>query len=94
MSRVCELTGVGVLTGNNVSHSQRKTRRRFLPNLHNISLHSDLLQMTFQLKVCARALRTVEVQGGLDNFLLDAKTESLSKNATKIRKLIREKKKA
>lgn len=91
MSRVCELTGIRVLTGNNVSHSQRKTRRRFLPNLHNITLHSDLLKMGFQLNISTSALRTVEAKGGLDKFLADAKLVTLSKNATKIRKLILQK---
>lgn len=92
MARVCELTGVRVLTGNNVSHSQRKTRRRFLPNLHRVTLHSEILNVGIKLRVVARALRTIEAQGGIDNFLLSAKEENLSKTAMHARKLIKLKK--
>ncbi len=91
MSRVCELTGVRVLTGNNVSHSHRKTRRRFLPNLQNITLHSEALNMNFRFSICVNALRTIEVKGGLDNFLLGVKSIYLSKNASNVRKLIKQK---
>ena len=94
MARVCELTKTSVLSGNNVSHSQRKTRRRFLPNLHNVTLFSEVLGMGFQFRITARALRSVEARGGLDNFLLDAKSENLSKGAQDARKLIKLKKQA
>ncbi|MDX1924480.1 MAG: 50S ribosomal protein L28 [Rickettsiaceae bacterium] len=94
MSRVCELTGIRVLSGNNVSHSQRKTRRRFLPNLHNVTLYSEALSRGFKFRVVARALRTIEASGGLDSFLLSAKKEALSKNASDVRKLISLKKQA
>lgn len=86
MSRRCELTGKGVLTGNNVSHSQVKTRRRFLPNLHVASLHSEILQRSVRLRVSSRALRTVDHRGGLDNFLLKARDSELSSRALQAKK--------
>ena len=89
MSRVCELTGVGVQSGNNVSHSQRKTRRRFLPNLHQVTLFSDVLGQSFKFKVTASALRTVEVRGGLDGFLAKASADELSQAASVVRKKVR-----
>ena len=66
MSRVCELTGKAVQTGNNVSHANNKTRRRFLPNLCNVTLISDALGQRFRLRISAHALRSVEHRGGLD----------------------------
>lgn len=89
MSRVCELTGVKVLSGNNVSHSERKTRRRFLPNLQRVTLRSDSLGRDFKFRVTTRALRTLEVHGGLDNFLLASRAEKLSKEAAQVRKLLK-----
>ncbi len=89
MSRVCELTGVGVQTGNNVSHSQRKTRRRFLPNLQRVTLRSDKLERDFKFRVITRALRTIEVHGGLDNFLLASSIDNLSKTAQDVRKQLK-----
>lgn len=92
MSRLCELSGVGVMSGNNVSHSERKTRRKFLPNLRKVSLMSDLLSNTYSFRVAARAIKTVEMHGGLDGYLLKAKDSLLSKNAltikAKLKKLI------
>ena len=72
MARRCELSGKDVMTGNNVSHANNKSRRRFLPNLCNVSLLSDTLGETFKLKVSAHALRSVEHRGGLDAYLLKA----------------------
>ncbi len=69
MSRRCQLTGKGVLTGNNVSHANNKTRRRFLPNLQEASLLSDALGFPVRLRLSARAIRTVERRGGIDAFL-------------------------
>ena len=89
MSRRCELTGKGVLAGNNVSHANNKTRRRFLPNLCNVSLLSDTLGKKVSLKVSAHALRTVEYKGGLDEFLLKAKDNVLSNRALKVKQLIK-----
>ena len=86
MSRVCELTGKGPMTGNNVSHAHNKTRRRFLPNLNDVTLISDVLGRSFKLRVSAAALRTVDHRGGLDAFLAKAKDAELSTKAQKIKK--------
>lgn len=85
MSRRCELTGKTVQSGNNVSHAHNKTRRRFLPNLCNVSLMSDTLGRKFSLRVSANALRTVEHRGGLDNFLKKARNADLSLKARRIK---------
>jgi large subunit ribosomal protein L28 len=89
MARRCELTGKGVMVGNNVSHALNRTRRRFLPNLVNVSLISDALNRTVKLRVSAAALRTVEHRGGLDNFLLKQSDDTLSPLAQGIKKEIR-----
>ena len=81
MAMRCELTGKGVMSGNNVSHAVNRTRRRFKPNLCNVTLISDVLGRRFKLKIAASALRTVEVRGGLDAFLLKAKDTDLSDRA-------------
>ncbi len=86
MSRRCELTGKGGLTGNNVSHAHNKTKRRFLPNLNRASLQSETLGQTFRLKVSASALRNVDHRGGLDAFLDQTNDASLSPKALKIKK--------
>ena len=86
MSRRCELTGIGPMSGNNVSHAKNRTRRRFLPNLNDVTLMSDVLGRTFKLRISAAALRTVDHRGGLDAFLAKAKDEELSLNALKIKK--------
>ena len=88
MSRRCEFTGKGPMSGNNVSHANNRTRRRFLPNLNDVSLISDALGRTFKLKISAHALRSVDHRGGLDAFLAKAKDEDLSSNALKIKKEI------
>ncbi len=81
MARRCELTGKGVLTGNNVSHANNRTRRRFLPNLVNVTLLSDALGRSVRMRVSAHALRSVEHRGGLDKFLMKAREEDLSDKA-------------
>jgi len=86
MARRCELTGKGVQTGNNVSHANNKTRRRWLPNLNTVSLVSDALGRTVRLRISASALRSVEHRGGLDAFLLKAKDTELSKTALQVKK--------
>ncbi len=86
MSRVCELTGKGPMSGNTVSHANNKTRRRFLPNLNQVTLISDALGRSFSLRISAAALRTVDHRGGLDAFLAKAKDEELSAEALKIKK--------
>ena len=89
MSRRCELTGKGVMTGNTVSHALNRTRRRFLPNLLNVTLISDTLGRSVKLRVSANALRSVEHRGGLDAFLIKADESELSDNARALRKEIR-----
>lgn len=86
MARRCELTGKGVMSGNNVSHAKNRTRRRFLPNLCDVTLISDTLGRSFRLKICAQALRTVEHRGGLDGFLAKAKADDLSDRARKLKR--------
>ena len=86
MSRVCELTGKGPMSGNNVSHANNKTRRRFLPNLNEVSLISDKLGRSYQLRISAAALRSVDHRGGLDAFLAKAKDVELSDRALKIKR--------
>ena len=86
MSRVCELSGKGPMSGTTVSHANNKTRRRFLPNLNEVSLISDALGQSFKLKISAHALRTVDHRGGLDAFLAKSKDDELSPKALKIKK--------
>lgn len=88
MSRVCELTGKGPMSGNNVSHANNKTRRRFLPNLNEVTLISDILGQSFRLRVSAAGIRSVDHRGGLDAYLAKAKDEQLSAKALKIKKSI------
>jgi large subunit ribosomal protein L28 len=89
MARRCELTGKGVMTGNTVSHALNRTRRRFLPNLLNVTLLSDVLGRSVKLRISANALRSVEHRGGLDAFLLKASDDELSPNALKLKKEVR-----
>ena len=89
MARRCELTGKGVMVGNNVSHALNRTKRRFLPNLLNVSLISDALNRTVKLRISANALRTVEHRGGLDAFLLKASDQDLSDNALALKREVR-----
>lgn len=91
MARRCELSGKDVMTGNNVSHANNKSRRRFLPNLCNVSLLSDTLGESFKLKVSAHALRSVEHRGGLDAYLLKASDDELSSAARKIKVSVKRK---
>ena len=91
MSRACELTGKAVLTGNNVSHANNKTKRTFLPNLQNVTLLSDSLEQGFKFRVSTSGLRSVEHVGGLDNWLLKTADTKLSDNARKVKKAIAKK---
>ncbi|WP_395004142.1 50S ribosomal protein L28 [Cypionkella sp.] len=86
MSRVCELSGKGPMSGNTVSHANNKSRRRFLPNLNEVTLISDTLGRSFQLRISAAALRTVDHRGGLDAFLAKAKDSELSVDALRIKR--------
>ena len=85
MARRCELTGKGVMSGNNVSHALNRTRRRFLPNLQKASLLSETLGETVRLRVSTQALRTVEHRGGLDAYLLSESAESLPRDLRRLR---------
>ncbi|MET0539040.1 MAG: 50S ribosomal protein L28 [Xanthobacteraceae bacterium] len=89
MSRRCELTGKTALVGHKVSHSNIKTKRRFLPNLLNVTLMSDALGRAIKLRVAASALRTVDHRGGLDAFLIKANEDDLSPKARELRRQIR-----
>jgi large subunit ribosomal protein L28 len=89
MARRCELTGKGVMTGNNVSHAKNRTRRRFLPNLQQASMMSESLGKPISLRVCVAAIRTVEKNGGIDAFLLKAKDDNLGRDALAFKKAIK-----
>lgn len=91
MSRTCDLTGKAPLTGHKVSHSNRKTKRRFLPNLVNVTLRSDTLDRAMRFRISANALRTVDHRGGLDAFLAKAKDDELSAKALKIKREVEKK---
>lgn len=86
MARRCELTGKGPMVGNNVSHAKNRTRRRFLPNLQDVTLISDALGQSFKLRISNAALRTIDHRGGFDAFLAKAKDDELSAGALKIKK--------
>ena len=85
MPKKCELTGVSPLKGHNVSHSNNKTKRRFLPNLKKVNFRSELLKRNIRLSVTNAALRTVDFKGGLDKFLEKAKRKNLSKRVQKLK---------
>ncbi|MDX2082796.1 MAG: 50S ribosomal protein L28 [Rickettsiales bacterium] len=91
MSRRCELLGVSVMSGNKISHSNRKTRRRFLPNLKTVSFKSDVLGVDLTLKVTAASIRTVNKYGNIDNFLINYRNAKLTESAKKIRLKIKRK---
>ena len=91
MSRRCELSGVGPMIGHNVSHSNIKTKRRFLPALAPVTLQSDSLGQSFRLRVRNAALRTLDFRGGLDAFLLKAGDDELSPKALKIKRQVKAK---
>lgn len=91
MARRCELTGKAVQTGNLVSHSNRKTRTRFLPNLCNVTLQSEALGRPVRLRIAAAALRSVEHRGGIDAFLAKADDSELSQNARALKREIAKK---
>ena len=91
MSRRCELTAKGVLVGHKVSHSNIKTKRRFKPNLLNVTLMSDALERSVRLRVSANALRSVDHRGGLDAYLLNAKNDVLAPKARDLKKAIQKK---
>jgi large subunit ribosomal protein L28 len=89
MTKRCELTDVGAQSGNMVSHSNRKSRRRFVPNLNAVSVRSDALKQTLHLRLTAATLRSIDHNGGLDNFLVTATASKLSEYAQKLRRKIK-----
>ena len=89
MSRVCDLTGKGVVAGNNVAHSNTKTKRRFEPNLQNVTLLSDALGRKLSLRIATSTLRTVQKHGGLDAFLLGTDDAKLAPQALRLKRSIR-----
>jgi large subunit ribosomal protein L28 len=88
MARRCAITGKGVLTGNNVSHANNKSRRRFLPNLQEVSLLSDALGQTIRLRLCTQGLKTVEHNGGIDSYLLSVTDSKLPADARRLKRRI------
>ncbi len=88
MARRCDLSGKNPMSGNNVSHAHNRTRRRFLPNLQNVRLRSEALQRQIQLSVCTSLLRTIEKNGGLDNWLLKQSNRKLTDKAMQLKKMI------
>ena len=88
MSRRCQITGKGVLSGNNVSHANNKTRRRFLPNLQEISLLSEVLNGPVRLRLSTRAIRTIEHNGGIDAYLLGTPASKLTSEARALKRRI------
>ena len=91
MSRRCELTGIGPMTGHSVSHSNVKTKRRFLPSLKSIALHSEALGQSQRLRISNAALRTLDFKGGLDAFIVKADDDKLSPKAQKLKRQIKAK---
>ena len=89
MARTCALTGKKVQSGHNVSHSNRKTNRRFLPNLQRVSLHSDALGRNVPLRISTRALRTVQKKGGIDAYLIQTPDAKLPQEALRLKRKIR-----
>ena len=88
MSRVCEISGKNVMSGNNVSHTKNKTKRKFLPNLQNVKFFSKSLDKFISMKVSVRALKSVEKNGGLDSYLIKTSNKNLADTAIKIKKQI------
>ena len=88
MAKRCQITGKTVMSGNNVSHANNRTRRRFLPNLQSTRMHSEVLDRQISLRVSTSAMRTVEKHGGLDAFLLQARNAELAAEARELKREI------
>ncbi len=86
MAKRCQITGKGVMTGNNVSHAKNRTRRRFLPNLQQTSMESEILGRSVSLRVSTSAIRTIEKHGGLDAFLMQARNAELADDARALKR--------
>ncbi|MBL6930927.1 MAG: 50S ribosomal protein L28 [Rhodospirillales bacterium] len=89
MARRCDLTGKGVQAGNNVSHAHNRTRRRFLPNLQDVSILSDVLGKQVRLRLAAKTIRTIEHNGGLDKFLLGTANNKLTTEAVILKRQVK-----
>ena len=94
MARKCVITGKGVMSGNNVSHANNRTRRRFLPNLQDVSFYSEALKRKLPMRVTTAAVRTVEHKGGIDNFLLSTPSSKLEPSLRKLRRAVEQAKAA
>ncbi len=92
MVKKCDISGTGVQSGNNVSHANNRTRRRFMPNLQIVSLFSEALNKVFKLKICSKTLRSIEHNGGLDAYLESTSNNKLTPEAQKIKKSVVSKK--
>ena len=88
MSKRCQITGKGVMSGNNVSHAKNRTRRKFLPNLQRTSMNSEILGRNVSLRISTSAIRTIEKHGGLDAFLLQARNAELADDARSLKREI------
>ena len=88
MSKVCEISGKKPMSGNNVSHANNRTKRRFIPNLQNVKLYSGTLQKYINLNITVRTMKTVEKNGGLDSYLIKTSNRNLADTAIKIKKHI------
>jgi large subunit ribosomal protein L28 len=88
MSRVCEISGKSVMSGNNVSNAKNRTRRKFLPNLQSVKLYSKILDKFISMKICVRSLKTVEKNGGLDTYLMKTSNRVLAPEAQAIKKIM------
>lgn len=91
MSFKCDISGLGPIVGNNVSHAKNRTKRRFMPNLHNIRYFSEVLGCDFRFRVAASVNRTIMRKGGIDAFLLSSKESGLTDKALKLKKLLHKK---
>ena len=88
MSKMCEISGKKPMSGNNVSHANNRTKRRFIPNLQNVKLYSGTLQKYINLNITIRTMKTVEKNGGLDSYLIKTSNRNLAETAIKIKKQI------
>ena len=88
MSKVCEISGKKPMSGNNVSHANNRTKRRFIPNLQNVKLYSRTLQKYINLNITVRTMKTVEKNGGLDTYLIKTSNKNLANSAIKIKNQI------
>ena len=88
MSKICEISGKKPMTGNNVSHANNRTKRRFIPNLQNVKLYSGTLQKYINLNITIRTMKTVEKNGGLDSYLIKTSNKNLADTAIKLKKQI------